>query len=49
MSGDESVEVWLLVALAILFVQIVAIYLVIKTGEKIHEKRMKEIKKKEQV
>lgn len=49
MSGDESIEVWLLVALAILFVQIVAIYLVIKTGEKIHEKRMKEIKKKEQV
>lgn len=49
MSGDESIEIWLLVALVILFVQIVAIYLVIKTGEKIHEKRMKEIKKKEQV
>lgn len=49
MSGDESIEIWLLAALVILFVQIVAIYLVIKTGEKIHEKRMKEIKKKEQV
>ena len=49
MSGDESIEIWLLAALVILFVQVVAIYLAIKTGEKIHEKRMKEIKKKEQV
>ena len=49
MSGDESIEVWLLAALVILFVQVVAIYLAIKTGEKIHEKRMKEIKEKEQV
>ena len=48
MSGDESIEVWLLVALAILFVQIVAIYLAVKTGEKIHEERMKEIKKKKE-
>lgn len=45
-SGDESIEIWLLAALVILFVQVVAIYLAIKTGEKIHEKRMKEIKKK---
>jgi hypothetical protein len=49
MLGDESIEIWLLVALVVLFVQVVAIYLAIKTGEKIHEKRMKEIKEKEQV
>ena len=49
MSGDEAIEKWLLVALVVLFVQVLAIYLAIKTGEKIHEKRMKEIKKKEQV
>ena len=49
MSGDEAIEKWLLVALVVLFVQVLAIYLVIKTGEKIHEKRMKEIKEKEQV
>ena len=48
MSGNESIEVWLLVALAVLFVQVLAIYLAVKTGEKIHEERMKEIKKKEQ-
>lgn len=46
MSGDEAIEKWLLVALVVLFVQVLAIYLAIKTGEKIHEKRMKEIKKK---
>lgn len=49
MLGNESIEVWLLVALAVLFVQVVAVYLAVKTGEKIHEKRMKEIKEKEQV
>lgn len=49
MSVDESIEVWLLVALVVLFIQLVTIYLMIKTGEKIHEKRMKEIKEKEQV
>lgn len=49
MSGDEAIEKWLLVALVVLFVQVLAIYLAIKTGEKIHEKRMKEIKEKEQV
>jgi hypothetical protein len=46
---NESIEVWLLVALVVLFIQLVTIYLMIKTGEKIHEKRMKEIKEKEQV
>lgn len=41
--------VWLLVALVVLFIQLVTIYLMIKTGEKIHEEKMKEIKEKEQV
>ena len=48
MSGNEFIELWLLVALAFLFVQVVAIYFAVKTGEEIHEKRMKEIKEKEQ-
>lgn len=46
MSGNESIKVWLLVALVVLFIQVVAIYLTVKTGEKIHEERMKEIKEK---
>lgn len=49
MSGDEFVEVWLLVALAVLFIDLVVMYLMIKTGEKIHEERIKKIKEKEQV
>lgn len=49
MPGDDFIEIWLLVALVVLFVQVVVIYLAVKTGEKIHEERMKEIKKKEQV
>lgn len=49
MSGDEFIEVWLLVALAFLFIQLVAMYLMVKIGEKIHEKRIKKIKEKEQV
>ena len=49
MSGDEFVEVWLLVALAVLFIDLVVMYLMIKTGEKIHEERLKKIKEKEQV
>ena len=49
MPGDDFIEIWLLVALVVLFVQVVAIYLAVKTGEKIHEERMKEIKEKEQV
>lgn len=31
---NESIEVWLLVALVVLFIQLVTIYLMIKTGEK---------------
>lgn len=49
MSGDEFIEVWLLVALAVLFIQLVAMYLMVKIGEKIHEERIKKIKEKEQV
>lgn len=49
MSGDKFVEVWLLVALAVLFIDLVVMYLMIKTGEKIHEERIKKIKEKEQV
>ena len=49
MSGDEFVEVWLLVALAVLFIDLVVMYLMIKTGEKIHKERIKKIKEKEQV
>ena len=49
MSGDDFIEIWLLVALFVLFVQVLAIYFAVKTGEKIHEERMKEIKEKEQV
>lgn len=48
MSGDEFIEVWLLVALAFLFIQLVAMYLMVKIGEKIHEERIKKIKEKEQ-
>lgn len=46
---NESIEVWLLAALVVLFIQLVTIYLIIKTGEKTHEEKMKEIKEKEQV
>ena len=46
MLGNESIEIWLLVALAVLFIQVVAIYFAVKTGEKIHEERMKEINEK---
>lgn len=46
---NESIEVWLLVALVVLFIQLVTIYLMIKTGEITHEEKMKEIKEKEQV
>lgn len=49
MSVDGSIEGWLLVALVVLFIQLVTIYLMIKTGEKIHEEKMKEFKEKEQV
>ncbi len=49
MSGDESIEVWLLVALAFLFIQLVAMCLMVKIGEKMHEERIKKIKEKEQV
>lgn len=49
MSGDEFIEVWLLVALAFLFIQLVAMYLMVKIGEKIHKERIKKIKEKEQV
>lgn len=33
MSVDGSIEGWLLVALVVLFIQLVTIYLMIKTGE----------------
>ncbi len=46
---NDPFGVWLLVALVVLFIQLVTIYLMIKTGEKIHEEEMKEIKEKEQV
>lgn len=46
---NGSIEGWLLVALVVLFIQLVTIYLMIKTSEKIHEEKMKEIKEKEQV
>lgn len=46
---NDPIEGWLLVALVVLFIQLVTIYLMIKTGEKIHEEKMKEIKEKEQV
>lgn len=46
MSGDEFAEVWLLVALAVLFIDLVVMYLMIKTGEKIHEERIKKDKRK---
>lgn len=49
MSGDEFAEVWLLVALVFLFIQLVTMCLMVKIGEKMHEERMKEIKEKEQV
>ena len=49
MPGDEPIEIWLLVALVVLFVQVLVIYLMINTGEKIHEEKIKEIKEKEQV
>lgn len=49
MSGDESIEVWLLVALAFLFIQLVVMCLMVKIGEKMHEERIKKIKEKEQV
>ncbi len=46
MLGNEFIEVWLLVGLAVLFIQVIAIYFMAKSGEKIHEKRMKEINEK---
>lgn len=46
---SDPFGVWFLVALVVLFIQLVTIYLMIKTGEKIHEEKMKEIKEKEQV
>lgn len=46
MSGDEFVEVWLLVASAVLFIDLVVMYLMIKAGEKMHEERIKKIKEK---
>ena len=49
MSSDESIEVCLLVALAFLFIQLVAMCLMVKIGEKMHEERIKKIKEKEQV
>lgn len=48
MSGDEFVEVWLLVALAVLFIDLVVMYLMIKAGEKMHEERIKKIKEKKE-
>ena len=49
MSGDEFVEISMLIALVVLFINVLVAYLMVKKDEKKHEKRMKEIKEKEQV
>lgn len=49
MSGDEFVEISMLIALVVLFINVLVAYLMVKKDEKEHEKRMKEIKEKEQV
>ena len=49
MPDDVFIEICMLVAAVVLFIQSLAAYLIVKYNEKIHKERMKEIRKKEQV